>query len=229
MEFRSESKFMVSRKDLLILKYKLKNVMPYDSYCNGKTYNVRTIYFDSIDNKCFYDNADGLDQRYKLRIRMYNRSINDIKLECKYKEMGNTKKVYCKINKKLCDKLLNGEQLCYSECNNQVLRKLYIEQKINNFVPKIIIEYDRLAFAEKTGNVRITFDTNIRTSRYLNRFYESNIYARPLLEPNIDILEIKYDELLPDYIKRIVDNGQLSKTSFSKYYLSRLMFEEELI
>ena len=103
MEFRSESKFMVSRKDLLVLKYKLKDVVPYDSYCNGKTYNVRTIYFDSIDNKCFYDNADGLDQRYKLRIRMYNRSINDIKLECKYKEMGNTKKVYCKINKKLCN------------------------------------------------------------------------------------------------------------------------------
>ena len=229
MEFRSESKFMMRRQDLLILKYKLKNIMPYDSYSNGKKYNVRTVYFDSLYNQCFYDNVDGIDKRYKLRIRMYNKSTDDIKLEYKYKERGNTKKIYCQISKDLCDKLLSGKRLNYNECNNQVLRKLYLEQNMNNFVPKIIVEYDRLVFVDKIGNVRITFDTNIRASKNLNCFYESNIYARPILDENVDILEVKYDELLPDYIMKTLNTKKLRKISFSKYYLSRLMFEGEVL
>ena len=87
--------------------------------------------------------------------------------------------------------------------------------------PVNIVEYEREAFVEKNGNVRITFDRNIGASRDVKRFFEKDIYAVPVLQPGAHILEVKYDELLPDYIRKIIDFGSLQKSSFSKYYYAR--------
>ena len=56
----------------------------------------------------------------------------------------------------------------------------------------------------------------------MERFFEDNLYAIPVLETGMHVLEIKYDELLPDPIAAAVELGNLVQTSFSKYYLSRL-------
>ena len=229
MEYRNELKYVVSSNDLFILDNRLKCLFKLDPTAKAKMYNVRSVYFDSYDNKCFYENESGINERFKMRIRIYNNSIDDIKLEIKYKKNGFSRKESCLINKELCEKILSGKKVEYKECINKVLRKLYIEQNTNCFIPKIIVEYDRVAYVDKIGNMRITFDTNIRASNHLNSFFDKNIYARPILDNNMHILEIKYDEILPNYVVKELELIHLKRTSFSKYYLSRVAFKEEVL
>lgn len=229
MEYRNELKYIVGNNNLTIFDYRLKNLLQLDTKAKSKLYNIRSIYFDSYNNKCFYENDSGINERFKIRIRMYNRSENDIKLEIKYKKNGLSKKEFCLISRQLCQKLIDGKLLDYQECTNKALKKLYIEQRVNCFKAKIIVEYDRVAYVDNVGNTRITFDTNIRASNSVNRFFEKNIFSRPIMETNKHILEIKYDDILPNYILKELELNKLKRVSFSKYYLARLEFKEEVL
>ena len=118
--------------------------------------------------------------------------------------------------------------MSYEECkNNKVLNKVYIESRLRLLKPKIIVEYDRTAFISKVGNIRITFDKNIRTSNKVKRFFEDNIYASPINDLNTHVLEVKYDEFIPQYILSTLELNTLRQTSYSKYYLSRLYIGDE--
>jgi hypothetical protein len=94
--------------------------------------------------------------------------------------------------------------------------------------PKIIIAYERTAFVHPIGNVRITFDRNIMASRNCASFLEPRIEELvPILPVGMHVLEVKYDEYLPDVIARQLQTGKLQQTAFSKYYLGRLAVNGE--
>ena len=85
----------------------------------------------------------------------------------------------------------------------------------------MIVEYDRTPFVEKLGNTRVTFDRNIRSSDAVQSFLEKRIPGRPIMPAGRQILEVKYDEFLPDYLCRNLQLSRLRQTTFSKYYLCR--------
>lgn len=87
--------------------------------------------------------------------------------------------------------------------------------------PVNIIEYDRTAFTYPIGNVRITFDKNIAASEETNKLFDDNLQKIPLLPVDNHILEIKHDELIPDFILQLLELGNLQQISFSKYYMGR--------
>ena len=102
-----------------------------------------------------------------------------------------------------------------------LFRKMFASMNTRMLHAVNIVEYEREAFVEKNGNVRITFDMNIGASYDVKRFFDKDIYAGPTMEAGAHILEVKYDELLPDYIRKILDIGSLQRTAFSKYYFAR--------
>ena len=69
--------------------------------------------------------------------------------------------------------------------------------------------------------MRITFDEAISSSNEIGRFLEQELILRPVMERGWGVLEVKWDEYLPDYIKNALQLGTLSWSSFSKYYLCR--------
>ena len=87
--------------------------------------------------------------------------------------------------------------------------------------PVVIVEYERVPFVNKNGNVRITFDENIRSSNDISSFLQERINTRPIMGKVQSVLEIKWDELIPSYIKTHIQVDSLQWTSFSKYYLCR--------
>ena len=87
--------------------------------------------------------------------------------------------------------------------------------------PRVIVEYDRTPFVEKLGNTRVTLDRNIRSSDAVLSFLEKDIPARPVMPAGKQILEVKYDEFLPDYLYRNLQLSSMRQTAFSKYYLCR--------
>ena len=82
MEYRVEKKYICTNMELAILKARLQAVMSIDK--NQKeidAYQIRSIYFDNYDNSSYFENDAGVDDRKKLRIRVYNKSRKTIKLK----------------------------------------------------------------------------------------------------------------------------------------------------
>ena len=102
-----------------------------------------------------------------------------------------------------------------------LLQKLTMLMMTRRMRPVVIVEYDRVPYVYKNGNVRITLDTNIRSSSAVEQFLAEQIPNRPVMPAGQQLLEVKYDEYLPDFIYRALQLHSLRQTAFSKYYICR--------
>ena len=199
--------------------------MSQDIHQEGDAYLIRSLYFDDILDRCMDENDAGVDQRQKFRIRIYDPHSQTIHLEIKEKNNGMTKKLSCNLTKEECEKIIAGTLPCFFD-QRRPLAQLQMQMRCSLMRPKAIIEYERTAFVHPTGNVRITFDRNIMASRHCTAFFSDRLTgAIPLLPAGVHVLEVKYDELLPDFIAKALEVGKLQQTAFSKYYLGRLAIQ----
>jgi len=219
-KYRFENKYLIDFYQTENIKQKLSAILEYDkNMCNGY-YSIKSLYFDDYSDSCFYDNESGHDPREKYRIRLYNNDSSFIRFEIKRKERGKTFKQSCPISLEQVNSILQTGRINYSENDSPLLRKLFILQEIRGLIPKIIVEYERIPFVCRDGNVRVTVDTNIRSSPEVTSFLQQT-NCRPIMGLGQYLLEVKYDDFLPDYISRTIDMRDLRKTAFSKYYLCR--------
>ena len=80
---RTDKKIIISRRELARLAARLARIMPPDPHCtDGRSYSVRTLYFDTVTDRCCAEKEDGLLVHEKLRLRVYGNSDSVIKLEC---------------------------------------------------------------------------------------------------------------------------------------------------
>ena len=234
MYYRVEDKYFIYEDQIAYLTNRLKEIMDYDEHSSGGGYLIRSVYFDDADDSALLENEAGVDEREKFRIRTYERDDTFIRLEEKSKKSGLTHKESAVIGKDTVDCLLKdcsaARAAINSECllkeNGFLFKKLYAKMNTSLLHPVTIVEYERQAFVEKVGNVRITFDKNIGASEYVDRFFENDVYARPVLPQGAHILEVKYDEFLPEYIQQILEIGSLQRTAFSKYTMARRNYEQ---
>lgn len=220
MEYRHELKYTVSDADLELIRYRLMPLMRTDVHQEGRAYTVRSLYFDDFRDSCMRENEDGVDNRKKYRLRIYNGSDTLIKLEKKSKTRGMTKKVSVNVSKEDCLSYMQGKTIPIHENSSELEKELFAEMQMHGMHPVSIVEYERTAFVEPMGNVRITFDRNISGSEKKELFLEEPPLV-PLLPKGMHVLEVKYDEFLPDYIAQALEIGRLQRTSFSKYYYAR--------
>lgn len=219
--YRHELKYLIFKNQLGFLENDIKSVMKHDIHALNGLYNIRSLYFDTYDNSCFYDNENGVDPREKFRIRIYNNSIDRISLECKRKENGKTLKTSCLLSFKQCTELMNGIIIQGEENEDQLITKFRYLMLTKGLKPVVIVDYDRKPYICDNGNVRVTFDTNIASSNYINMFLEKDLPKRPILPNGMELLEVKYDDFLPDIIYNELEISNLEQTAFSKYYYSR--------
>lgn len=225
MEYRVERKYLCTDYEIELLKHRLENVLSQDVHQQNDCYRVRSLYFDTWNDACFYGNSSGINERSKYRIRIYDGSDEKISFEIKQKRNGYTKKEACEIGRDECEMLMAGGQMRQVMGESSVRNRVIMQQRMNLLRPVTIIEYERSAYVSGTGNVRITFDRNIGASRNASAFLEKKCAMVPILTPHMHLLEVKYDELLPDYISQLLDLEKLKHTSFSKYYLGRQTIE----
>lgn len=222
MEHRHELKYVVTAADLALLESRIRGLIPLDVHAGeAGMYRIRSLYFDDYYNTGYLENEIGTDPREKFRIRIYNEDKGRISLELKSKEHSMTRKQSCLISEDQCRTLLEGRLLPMNKADPPVLQKLNLLMRTRLLRPKVIVEYDRVPYAERLGNTRITMDQNMASSDEIQRFLEPRIRRRPIMEAGRHILEVKYDEFLPDYIYRNLQLNSLRQTAFSKYYLCR--------
>lgn len=229
MEYRVENKYLVSDQDMQRIAARLKTVMHLDQHQTDGCYEIRSLYFDDILNRCMEENQAGVDQREKYRIRIYDGSDAVIHLEIKEKTRGLTKKRACDITKQEVQDILDGTLPLHYD-GRAPLNQLKTLSRTSGMRPKAIIAYERTAFVCETGNVRVTFDRNIMASGSVADFFDQRIVGMvPVLPKGMHVLEVKYDEFLPDFIAKQLEIGTLRKTAFSKYYLGRLAAQGEFV
>ncbi len=220
--YRHEFKYICSCAQLRVIEARLNGLLTRDLHAGPDgAYNIRSLYFDDYEDRCVRENEAGTDPREKFRIRIYNHSPSQISLELKRKERGKTQKLQCPLSEKQCRELMAGKIPEISKDSPPLLNKLVLEMRTRLMRPKVIVEYERVPYVYPLGNVRITLDENIRSSGRVDLFLEDQIPLRPVMPSGQHILEVKYDEYLPDYIYRVVQIENLRQTAYSKYYLCR--------
>ena len=218
--YRHEYKYIIDNWEKSLLLLKSEGILQRDPHVNKDgIYVIRSLYFDDINDKCFYENMAGIDDRSKFRIRYYNDSCNVIRLEKKSKLRGMTLKESCILSEEECKKIIRGEYV--TSYDDEEKKKLLAELDIRGMKPKVIVTYERIPFIYQGGNVRITFDNNISASTEVDSFLSGDYRQRPIIKDWQTILEVKWDEILPLHIKNALQLDTLRWTSFSKYYMCR--------
>lgn len=220
-KYRHEYKYICTEQQLTLIQSRINNLLKIDSHVKkDNKYNIRSLYFDDYKNTCYYENEDGVDPREKFRIRIYNNDQTRISLELKKKNKGKTLKKSELITKDIVQKFINNT-IQFKEEYGQILKKLYLLNKQTLMRPVIIVDYERTPYICKDGNVRITIDKNISSSKDIKNFFEKEISKRPINSVKEHILEVKFDEFIPDHIYRNLQLDNLQQIAFSKYYLCR--------
>ena len=222
IQYRVERKYLVSDGDLALLWKRLQPVMQLDAHQNGSSYEIRSVYFDDYRDRCLDENDAGVDNRQKYRVRTYGTDDSPIHLEIKEKLRGYTRKEACDLAREEFENLLcAGCDIPFGD--RKPLNQLLLRMRCSKMEPKVLIVYERTAFVHPSGNVRITFDRNIAASRACDTLFDERVSGLiPILPAGMHVLEVKYDEFLPDMIARQLELGKLRQTAFSKYYLGRL-------
>ncbi len=221
-KYRHEYKYLTDAMQNAVLKCRVKMLLSSDNHADGSgSYRVRSLYFDSPQDECYYENESGIGERDKYRIRIYNGDPSRIALEKKSKSRQMTLKQSCFIGEDTCRQMMEGKAVRITSDMQEMQRRLLSEIQMKAMRPAVIVEYVRYPFVERNGNVRVTFDEQIGSSNEISAFLEKRLSLRPILEKGMSVLEVKWDEFLPDYIKNHIQLDTLQWCSFSKYYLCR--------
>lgn len=220
MVFRHEHKHVINMCDAILLHTRLKNVMNVDRYAdeNGE-YTVKSLYFDNYMDKALKEKIDGVDKREKFRIRYYNDDTSFIRLEKKSKINGLCSKVSAPLTSDECEKIINGDIEFLMEKDSELLKEFYAKMRYQLLRPKCIVAYDRESYTYPVSHTRVTIDKRIRGSTNVCEFLNSDVTFTHLYPHSI--LEVKYDEFIPEIVKKAVSIKSRKMSAFSKYAAAR--------
>ena len=223
--YRYEKKYIINNLQMEILKNNLSATLYKDSNIknNDGSYFIRSMYFDDYKDTSYNQVIDGISKREKYRIRYYDLDPSYITLEKKSKVNNLGKKDKDKLTKEEVENFIKGIE---NVGDKPVVNELERVIKTRFYKPVIIIDYQRRAFTYPINDVRITLDYNISCSYQIEKFFDNDVNSIPLMEKNTAILEVKYNDFLPDVIKQIINIKNLEVTSFSKYSLGRDMLQK---
>lgn len=220
--YRHEMKYLISNAQIKMLQNRINHLFSRDVHAGLLgSYNIRSLYFDDYYNRCYYENENGTDPREKFRIRIYNHSTEHISLECKRKEQGKTLKISCPLTIEQTEQLMQGKYIANIASQPPLLQKMTMEMMMHQLRPVVIVEYNRIPYVYENGNVRITFDTDVSSSKVISDFFMDSIPKRPIMLRGQQLMEVKFDEFLPDFIYRNLQLENLYRIAYSKYYLCR--------
>ena len=183
-------------------------------------YHIRSLYFDDIKNTALYEKQAGILSRKKYRIRIYNLSSSIIKLEKKSRTGQFISKESVLLTKNEYENIINNELDFMLVSKNGLLKEFYADMRSSFYKPAVIVDYVREAYTWKHNNIRVTFDKGLRTGLNNTNIF-SNIPTVDVIENPMLILEIKYDNFLPDFIRNIWQIDSSQKYAISKYVICR--------
>ena len=228
LPLRHELKFFINEGQHYLLSKALDRTLDRDP--NGdenNEYAIRSLYFDTVFNTALYEKFDGVPNRNKYRIRIYNFSDRVIKMECKTKLDSLISKRSISIPRDLCEQLIAGDPTGLENTRSGLLNDVYREMTVNLLRPCVIVDYIREAYLHPAEEVRITFDKQLRTGMRSHDLFNPHVPTVPPFDHQLMILEVKYNQVLPPYIRDLLNTycPNAISSAISKYTWCR-RFEE---
>ena len=220
MNYRHELKHDITTADMITIRQRLRAVMEPDNHAIDGKYLIRSLYFDTPTDKALLEKQSGVSRRQKFRIRYYNGNKSVIHLEKKCKVGGLGCKISANLSENEAQSIVDGDINWMKESENELIRELYSRMVSERLEPKVIVDYTREPFIYRPGNVRVTLDYNIRTGLRNVDFLDTDCITIPAAN-GICIMEVKWDEFLPEIIRDIVQLPHSRTGSFSKYEVCR--------
>ncbi len=221
MKYRHEWKHEINDLDRLVLLSRLSCVMKRDIHTINGIYRIRSLYFDTPYDTALREKIDGVNRREKFRIRYYNGDTSFISLEKKSKLNGLCAKESCLLSLNEAEKIANNDISWMKDTERPLCTELYLKMKNTGLKPKTVVDYTREPFVFAPGNVRVTIDSDIRSGLLSKEFLNQSLPTVPAGQAAI-ILEVKWDEFLPDIIKDAVTIPGRTVCAFSKYERCRI-------
>lgn len=219
--YRHEWKHEISWSDLIALRQRMRAVASADENAPGGRYFIRSLYFDDWTDRALREKLDGVDRREKFRLRYYNGDTGFIRLEKKSKLGGLSRKQTAAVSAGEVRALLEGDLDWMGRGDRPLVLELYSRMRGRGLRPKTIVDYTREPFVYGPGGVRVTLDYDIRTGLGSTDFLSRDCVTVPAGDAPV-ILEVKWDEYLPDVIRDAVGLRGVRSGAFSKYAACRI-------
>ena len=218
---REEKKFLISLPQSLHLGHRLAQVMQEDPHNGVHGYQIRSLYFDSIDDRDFYEKTAGVELRRKLRLRCYDPGSGFAMLEMKQKQGASQLKRSLRLEREDAQKLILGDYSALLRYPEPFAAECCALMHSHCYRPKTIVEYSRRAFIAKENRIRITFDSRIKSTESCFDLFSGRLNMNPVLDPYAAVLEVKYNGFLLSYLQELLGGVERSELSVSKYVLAR--------
>lgn len=222
LQLRHELKFYIRYYDYEVLRRRLQAIMRRDTHSvDEQGYHIRSLYFDDLHDTALFEKNYGIYKRKKYRIRIYNKSDSVIKLERKNKVNEYIAKESAPLTRFEYEEIIDGRIDFLLEKEHYLLHDFYRELRTHLYRPRVITDYIREAYTLPTGNVRVTFDKQLKTSvNSLDMFDKDLATVDAIHQPKM-IMEVKFDEFLPEYVRQVLQLPAHNRSAISKYVICR--------
>ena len=226
---RHELKYYINNLQYTSLVERLKHVLQPDSYSTPhRGYFIRSLYFDSHDDESLHEKQSGMMLRQKFRMRLYDLESSSVKFEIKNKLANQIYKETAHISKESALRVIDGDFYELLRYKNPVLNKIYRKFSTHLYRPRVLIDYFRDAFVFDFFNVRITIDRNLHSNSSDFDLFSDTMHMLPVILEGKQILEVKYDRCLPEFIRRSIQIDSFERCAISKYTLGRRFFKPKI-
>lgn len=219
--FREEKKYLISLPEALQACHRLAQVMHEDPHNGISGYPVRSLYFDTLDDRDFREKAAGIDLRRKLRLRCYDPAADFAMLEMKQKQGPNQLKRSLRVTREDALRLARGDYGPLLRYEEPFAAECYGMLHCHCYRPRTIVEYRRRAFIAKENKIRITFDSRVEATESCFDLFSPRLNMNPVLDPYCVVLEVKFNGFLLSYLRQLINSVDKSELSVSKYALAR--------
>lgn len=228
---RFEIKYQITIPERDIIINNIKPFMELDPHIKKgyKTYEVRSIYFDSPYKIAYFDKISGIKIRVKLRIRYYpdfqvgKKEFVFIELKRKINENVSKSRVLVPFEDAfdIIDHSNPKAQEYYknaSKADQKKLEDIWYLYRRYNLKPVCLVCYHRQPYISKIdkGRFRITFDTGVKVRNYNFDLHVGGGY-RYVVPPQICIMEVKFTSFIPGWAVRIVQRNNVIQEKMSKF------------
>lgn len=221
MDYRHEWKIALDPGDLFVLRQRLRAVMQPDAHAVDGQYRIRSLYFDTPEDRALREKLDGVSRREKFRIRYYNGDTGFIQLEKKCKRGGLGWKEQTQLTERQARDIAAGRFHAVDPGGDALLGELCRKARTERLRAKTIVDYTREPFVYGPGNVRVTLDEDIRTGLSCVDFLDLDCVTVPAPDAR-PLMEVKWDAFLPDIIRDAVQLPGRQVGAFSKYAACRM-------
>lgn len=220
--YRHELKYYINAGDYVLLSERLKRTMERDAHTDENAeYFIRSLYFDDLDDSALREKLSGVDDRDKIRIRAYNFRDDFIRLERKHKANGFILKEDIGLTRAEYESIMRRDYRFLLSRREPFAREMFREFATRALQPRVLVDYTREAYVFPVERVRVTFDKDVRTGLRSTDLFNPDVITYPVLENRAMILEVKFNQYLPTFIRTLLQIASPERSAASKYCLCR--------